>query len=76
MSQVDETTEIIKRAVHDIQPGQKDTVMVACLMRIYDAVMNQREHNPSWQLSTEIFDEVRRKIPKRHESMDTTGQTK
>ena len=52
MSQVDETTEIIKRAVHDIQPGQKDTVMVACLMRIYDAVMNQREHNPSWQLST------------------------
>jgi len=46
MSQVDETTEIIKRAVHDIQPGQKDTVMVACLMRIYDAVMNQREHNP------------------------------
>ena len=76
MSQVDETTEIIKRAVHDIQPGQEDTVMVACLMRIYDAVMNQREHNPSWQLSTEIFDEVRRKIPKRHEPMDTTGQTK
>ena len=32
MNQVDETTEIIKRAVHDIQPGQKDTVMVACLM--------------------------------------------
>ncbi len=41
MNQVDETTEIIKRAVHD-----------------------------------KIFDEVRRKIPKRHEPMDTTGQTK
>ncbi len=41
MTQVDEMTEIIKRALQDIQPGQKDTVMVACLMQIYDAVMNQ-----------------------------------
>jgi hypothetical protein len=50
--------------------------MVACLMQIYDAVMNQREHNPSWQLPSKSFDEVRRKRPKRYVPMDTTVQTK
>ena len=49
MTEVDDTTKIIKEALQDIQPGQRDTVMVACLMQIYDAVMNQRGHNPSWQ---------------------------
>jgi hypothetical protein len=47
MTEVNDTTKIINKAMQDIQPGQRVTVMVACLMRIYDAVMNQREHNPS-----------------------------